>query len=190
MTSALRIIGGFDEIEMHLKSDPVVVKIARHGSPASDVTRTVRFVRWLMSQGFPTAPLHLVDAEQPIVVDGHAVTFWTYVPQPELPVSAELLARPLNALHNLDEPPVRLTRHDNAAAIRASIARIGDLPGSLTAFPTARVDELAAELKEVSFSTRRPWCRVTPSTATPFTTTGQPSCATGTRFPGGDVSGT
>lgn len=49
------------------------MKIARRGTRVSDVERTVRFVQWLMEQGFPTVPLHPAP-HQPVVIDGHAAT--------------------------------------------------------------------------------------------------------------------
>ncbi|MER5479248.1 hypothetical protein ABT026_20105 [Streptomyces sp. NPDC002734] len=97
-----------------LEKEQVVAKIARKGSRVEDVTRKVEFVRRLVATGFPTVPLHPVD--QPVLVDGHAVTFWTYLPQSEKSVEAEQLAQPLCELHNLPLPPLGFPEHDNVGA--------------------------------------------------------------------------
>ncbi|MCC3653786.1 aminoglycoside phosphotransferase family protein [Streptomyces sp. S07_1.15] len=146
-----RVLRGHTNAVVLLAGEPVVVKIARRGSPRTDALRTVRFVRWLMQQDFPTAPLHPIASEQPVVVDGHAVTFWTYLPQPPHPVRAEQLAAPLHALHNLGTPPVELLERDNVTAIKSSIARITSLPAPLIDALSARVDKLAEELSGVQF---------------------------------------
>ncbi|MBJ3812337.1 phosphotransferase [Streptomyces flavofungini] len=173
--------GGFDEAELHhvltraceaaglgssnahllrghtnavvlLHDESVVVKVARRGTPTSNVRRTVEFVQWLMECGFPTAPLHPVP-DQPILVDGHAVTFWTYLPQPDgLPVAASQIAKPLLTLHTLPAPPVDLPHHDNLRAIRASLSAITALPISTLKFLRSRADQLEGELGRVRFA--------------------------------------
>ncbi|WFB07906.1 aminoglycoside phosphotransferase family protein [Streptomyces sp. LX-29] len=178
MTDLVQLHGGFDEAEMHhvldracaqagldsggatllrghtnavvrLASAPVVVKIARRGAAQEGVRRTVAFVRWLMERGFPTVSLHSV--QQPIVVDGHPVTFWTYLPQPEHPVSAAQLAAPLHALHHLPLPPVPLRTLDNGAAIRTSLGATTSLSKETLRFLTQRAERLVDELGKVGF---------------------------------------
>lgn len=178
MTEAVPAPGGFDESEMHqvlqrgceavgletsdarllrghtnavvlLEKEQVVVKIARRGSHIDDVTRTVKFVRWLMDAAFPTVPLHPV--QQPVVVDQHAITFWTYLPQPDHPVAAVQLAKPLHALHTLETPPVALPNHDNLAAIRRSLAAITCLPADTLLVLAEHADQLESDLRAVEF---------------------------------------
>ncbi len=180
MTAPTPVHGGFDSSEMHhvldhacasvgldstnarllrghtnavilLDTSPVVVKIARRGSRIGDVQRTVRFVRWLMDRGFPTVPLHASGVDQPIVVNGHAVTFWSYLPQPERPVTAAQLADPLRELHTLPLPDFQLATHDNVRAIRKSIRSITSLPASTLRFLSDRADRLEADLDKVEF---------------------------------------
>ncbi|MCX5302802.1 aminoglycoside phosphotransferase family protein [Streptomyces sp. NBC_00160] len=145
------LLRGHTNAVVRLRHEPVVVKIARRGTRGSDVERTVRFVRWLMELGFPTAPLHPLPVEQPLVVDGVAVTFWTYLPQPAEPVAAEQLAEPLAALHALPLPDLGLPPHDNVAAIRRSLASITALAPEDLAFLSDQLDSLEQELKEITF---------------------------------------
>ncbi len=145
-----QVLRGHTNAVVRLEKAPVVVKIARRGSRLADVQRTVRFVEWLMDRGFPTVPLHPVP-EQPVVVEGHAVTFWTYLPQPDHPVSAAQIAKPLYALHTLPAPPFQLPRRDNVAAIRASLAQVRALPEETIRFLSRRVDRLEDALATVRY---------------------------------------
>jgi len=144
------LLRGHTNAVVRLTSAPVVVKIARRGTPVAEVQRTVQFVRWLMDRGFPTVDLHPVP-QQPVVVDGHPVTFWRYLPQPEQPVSAAQIAKPLYTLHNLPAPPFLLRPLDTVAAIRASLARTKALPDESIRFLSRRVDRLENCLAEVRF---------------------------------------
>ncbi|QKV90412.1 aminoglycoside phosphotransferase family protein [Streptomyces sp. NA02950] len=178
MTEAAPAPGGFDESEMHqvlkrgcatigldcsdarllrghtnavilLEKEHVVAKIARRGSRVDDVARTVKFVRWLMDTGFPTVPLLLPD--QPVVIDRHAITFWSYLPQPDHPVAAAQLAKPLSALHAITTPPVALPNHDNLTTIRRSLAASTCLPDEGLSFLVEYADQLEADLGAVQF---------------------------------------
>ncbi|AJT62410.1 hypothetical protein T261_0721 [Streptomyces lydicus] len=144
------ILRGHTNAVVRLQNNPVVVKIARRGSRHGNVARTVRFVRWLMDRGFPT--VRLLPVPQPITVDGgHLVTLWEYIPQPDHEVRAEQLAAPLLTLHELPAPPVDLPVHDNVTAIHRSLDSIHLLPETTLAFLRARLEQLAAELKAVTY---------------------------------------
>ncbi|MER5887760.1 phosphotransferase [Streptomyces sp. NPDC001941] len=144
-----RLLRGHTNAVILLEDEHVVVKVARKGPRAEEVARTVAFVRWLMDTGFPTAPLHPV--QQPVSIDGHAVSFWTYLPQTAAAITAAELAKPLYALHTLPVPPIDLPAHDNLSAIRRSIKAITCLPDGTLEFLTAQADQLAQELAEVEF---------------------------------------
>ena len=53
---------------------PVIARISRPGADAGQVRRTVAVARWLQSVGYPA--VRAVDVDQPVVIDGHVVTFW------------------------------------------------------------------------------------------------------------------
>ncbi|MFF3730744.1 phosphotransferase family protein [Streptomyces sp. NPDC002476] len=148
--SAARLLRGHTNAVVHLEKEGVVAKVARRGTPIADVERTASFVRWLMQAGFPTAPLHPID--QPIIADGHAITLWKYLPQPEHPVSAAQLAGPLRHLHTLPPSPVVLPTHDPFAEIRRSLAAIACLPADATVFLADYTDRLEEELQAVEFT--------------------------------------
>jgi len=56
---------------------PIIARISRPGADASHVRRTVAVSRWLKSIGYPA--VRIVDVEQPVVIDGQAITFWEAV---------------------------------------------------------------------------------------------------------------
>ncbi|WP_407286438.1 phosphotransferase family protein [Streptomyces sp. BP-8] len=148
--SGARLLRGHTNAVVQLSTAPVVVKVARRGSKFENVRRTARFVQWLMDRGFPTVPLHPV-ADQPVQVDGHAVTYWTYLPQPEHSLSAAQIAKPLFALHSLPIPPFALPAMDNLGAIRASIRSITALPDETKHFLAERADCLEHSLRTVEY---------------------------------------
>ncbi len=86
----------------HLKA-PVVVRVSRQGEDAEEAFRTVAVARWLESVDYPA--VRLADVEQPIILNGHVVTFWKSVTRDGQQYAtvgefAETLAR----LHRLDAP--------------------------------------------------------------------------------------
>ncbi|MEW1550504.1 phosphotransferase [Streptomyces tsukubensis] len=130
---------------------PIVLKIARKGTPAATVERTVALVRWLQGHDFPTVPLH--PGLQPLHLDhGALATVWTHYPQPPEPVTAADLAAPLAALHRLPAPPVPVRPLDNLAAIRRSLTAIDTLDTDDLAFLSDRADQLEHALADVEYT--------------------------------------
>lgn len=150
-TTGAELLRGHTNAVVRLHSAPVVVKIARKGTPVESVERTIVFVHWLMEQGFPTVPL-APGIDQPQVIDGHPVTFWTYLPQNQTSVHAVDLAEPLRALHELTDPPERLRSLDNVAAIRRSLTAITALPGEDLEFLEQRTRALETALAQITFA--------------------------------------
>ncbi|MFE4519476.1 phosphotransferase family protein [Kitasatospora sp. NPDC056783] len=126
-----------------------VAKIARAGTPLDSVRRTLRLVRWLTGENFPT--VELMPVRQPVVVGGHAVTFWHYLPQPDRPVPAAQLAVPLRTLHQLPPPPFDVRSVDTAGAIRRSITEITALPPEDIAWLEQRLADLEDALPHVRY---------------------------------------
>ncbi|MFD8316271.1 phosphotransferase family protein [Kitasatospora purpeofusca] len=143
------LLRGHTNAVYHLPAARVVLKIARLGTPPESVRRTTALVVWLTGLDFPTVGLHPV--QQPIEADGHLATVWTYLPQPQHPVSAEQLAGPLRTLHQLTDPPVRLPVLDTVAAIRRSLAAAAVLTPAEHDLLSRRVDELEDRLGSVAY---------------------------------------
>jgi thiamine kinase-like enzyme len=56
---------------------PVIVRISRAGADIEHARRTVAVARWLESVNYPA--VRVLDVDQPVVLDGHAITFWEKV---------------------------------------------------------------------------------------------------------------
>ncbi len=182
MTAPVRLPGGFTEAEMHdallrlcsavgldpegstlmrgqtnavvrLATEPVVVKIARNGTKQIRVRETVALVQWLTGQNFPTVQLHPVD--QPVVVAPYIGTFYTYLPQPNVPVDTAALAEPLRMLHTAGLPPFALPEMDAAPAIRRSLAAADTLAADDRRFLAKRVEQLAAQADKLRYELPR-----------------------------------
>ncbi|WP_186768102.1 phosphotransferase family protein [Streptomyces qinzhouensis] len=130
---------------------PVVLKIARKGTTAPAVERTVALVRWLQEQGFPTVPLHSHHRQPLHLYGGALATVWTYLPQPAEPLAAADLAAPLATLHQLPTPPVPVRRLDNLRAIRRSLSATRTLDPDDMAFLRDRADRLERDLEQVAY---------------------------------------
>ncbi|MFG2918132.1 phosphotransferase family protein [Kitasatospora sp. NPDC048298] len=146
------LLRGHTNAVYHLPGEHVVVKIARRGTPAESVRRTVALATWLGAQGFPTVGLHPV--RQPVEADGHLATIWTHLPQPGHPVAAEQLAGPLKALHRLTDPPVPLPPVDTVAAVRRSLAAAATLTTQELDYLHRHLQQLEADLARTTYLLR------------------------------------
>ena len=86
----------------HLRT-PLVVRISRHDVHLDEVRRSVAVARWLESVDYPA--VSAIDIDQPVSINGHAVTFWRSVSDDgdqyaTVGEVAEVLAR----LHCLEAP--------------------------------------------------------------------------------------
>jgi aminoglycoside phosphotransferase (APT) family kinase protein len=82
---------------------PVVARISRPGTDVDQVRRTVGVARWLESVGYPA--VRAVDVDQPVVFDGHLVTFWEAVSDDgDQYASVAEVAEVFRSLHQLTAP--------------------------------------------------------------------------------------
>ncbi|MEV3965140.1 aminoglycoside phosphotransferase family protein [Nocardia sp. NPDC050193] len=103
--------------------------IARIGKPGSADTarRELRVSHWLNQSGIPV--VHAVDTlPQPIVIDGHPVTWWRLIPDHRPATPAELGAA-LARLHTLTPPTAfQLPKYQPFAGIEERITTATMLP--------------------------------------------------------------
>jgi Ser/Thr protein kinase RdoA (MazF antagonist) len=87
---------------VYLLTEPVVARIARPDAGTEKAQRTVEVARWLESADYPA--VRAISVDQPVIVDGHAVTFWEAVSDGSdyavIAQVAEVIAR----LHALTAP--------------------------------------------------------------------------------------
>jgi hypothetical protein len=56
---------------------PVIARVARPDADPETARRAVAVARWLKSAGYPA--VRAVDVDQPVMIDGYAITFWEAV---------------------------------------------------------------------------------------------------------------
>jgi aminoglycoside phosphotransferase (APT) family kinase protein len=82
---------------------PVIVRISRPGADVEHARRTVAVARWLESVNYPA--VRVLDVDQPVVLDGHAITFWEAVSDDgDQYATAGEVAEVLVKLHELVAP--------------------------------------------------------------------------------------
>lgn len=84
---------------------PIVARISRPGTDVEHARRTVAIARWLKSADYPAVRVMEVDADQPIVTHGYAVTFWQAISDDgDQYASTPEIAEVLRQLHQLTAP--------------------------------------------------------------------------------------
>lgn len=79
---------------------PIVVRIGRPDADHAVAHRAIAVARWLESVGYPA--VRALDVDQPLIVSGHAVTFWETLSDEYATI--EELADVLARLHRLSAP--------------------------------------------------------------------------------------
>ncbi|PUB32582.1 phosphotransferase family enzyme [Promicromonospora sp. AC04] len=123
----------------------IIVRIAGSEPVSAKARRGVDMARWLAEHGIPAVRL-VEDFEQPIHVDGLAVTTWHQVPDEGAPVRPEDLGLLLRRLHAITEEATDLPRWDQLASIRARLAAATTLTTEEHVFLAEVADELEEEL--------------------------------------------
>jgi aminoglycoside phosphotransferase (APT) family kinase protein len=104
-------------------TEPVVVRISRKNADLDQARRTVAVARWLEGVDYPA--VRVIDVDQPVEIDGHAITFWQSVSEDgDQYANIGEVAQVLAELHGLDAPKdlnlPALAPFDNAARRIAS----------------------------------------------------------------------
>lgn len=123
----------------------IVVRIARPGQEAA-AAREVAVTRWLRERGVPA--VHPLDIEQPITMEGRAVTFWEELP-PHGPGDSSHLAPLLRQLHGLPKPPFVLEEIDPVVRIAARIQAARSISEEDQVWLLSRLDELTEAWRDL-----------------------------------------
>ncbi|MEV3968208.1 aminoglycoside phosphotransferase family protein [Streptomyces sp. NPDC050698] len=86
-----------------LASVPIIVRVTRGREWLTTARKEVTVSQWLADEGYPAARI-VEDLEQPLVVDGHPVTFWHLIVGGERKASYGELGAILRDLHSLQVP--------------------------------------------------------------------------------------
>ncbi|WP_328440562.1 aminoglycoside phosphotransferase family protein [Streptomyces sp. NBC_00444] len=128
----------------------IVSRVGRSPDRLASVRREVAVAEWLAAEGYPAARL-VTSAEQPVVVEGHPVTFWEGLADGEKYASTGEMGFLLRGLHELMPPPfsLPLLQPFDKVAQRLGSAVI---PDATRAFLRSMADDLAAEYDRLQFA--------------------------------------
>jgi Ser/Thr protein kinase RdoA (MazF antagonist) len=137
-----------------LAAVPVVVRIARSADRLPRVRRELCVARWLAARNVPAVRV-CDEIEQPIVVNGHPVTFWRSVTGGD-PVPNHIdLARLLAAFHRAPDCPCELADFDPLHTSQSRLAKAHTVAPDVRDFMQNRCDELNGELQDLAFALPR-----------------------------------
>lgn len=128
---------------------PVVVRIARprHGE---DAAKEVAVAEWLAGSGVPAARLWPI--EQPLDVDGHAVTFWRFIPgRRGGPNDVRALGELLRRVHELPPPTDFTLPPQNPLQRVGPRIEAAEIPEVDRTFLLELLDELTDEIKVLDY---------------------------------------
>jgi aminoglycoside phosphotransferase (APT) family kinase protein len=133
---------------------PVVVRVSRGDADVERAHRTVAVARWLESVGYPA--VRAIDVDQPVVIDGHAVTFWQSLSDDGRQyATVREVAEVLTRLHRLAAPAdlylPELAPFENAAQ---RIAGSGWLNPADREFLSDRLASLQGDYADLDFVLR------------------------------------
>ena len=134
-----------------LASAPVVVRIARSADRLGQMEKELCVARWLADAGVPAVRVY-EEAEQPLLVDGHPVSFWRAVtgggPQPTYTDLGRLIA----CFHALERCPCKLAGFEPLRASQSRLATSAGTDPSDRDFLCGRCADLTSEFQELEFA--------------------------------------
>jgi aminoglycoside phosphotransferase (APT) family kinase protein len=130
---------------------PVVARIARPDAGNETAQRTVAVARWLESVGYPA--VRAIGVDQPVVAEGHAVTFWEAVSDDDSEYATiAQVADVISRLHALNAPEsLRLPELDPFRGTGQRIASSTWLTGAERDFMTSELARLREEYARLRF---------------------------------------
>ncbi|MFD8308097.1 phosphotransferase enzyme family protein [Streptomyces sp. NPDC059690] len=128
----------------------IVSRVGRSPDRLPSVQREVAVAEWLAAEGYPAARL-VTAAEQPVVVQGHPVTFWEALSDGDTYASTAEMGALLRRLHKLEPPPFSLPPLQPFDKVTQRLNRAA-IPDATRAFLRSMSNELAAEYRRLKFS--------------------------------------
>jgi aminoglycoside phosphotransferase (APT) family kinase protein len=139
-----------DHAVFRIDGGRIVSRVGRSPDRLPSVRREVAVAGWLAAEEYPAARL-VTEAEQPVIVEGHPVTFWEGLADGEKYASTLEMGELLRRLHELRPPSFSLPtlRPFDMVARRLERAAI---PDRTRAYLGSLAHELAAEYDRLRFA--------------------------------------
>ena len=133
----------------------VVIRIARSADRLPCVERELCVARWLAAAGVPAIRVFEEIDQQPLLVNGHPVSFWHSVTGGEPAATTVDLARLLASFHALAGCPCDLPGFDPLRPVAPRVAKADDVAAADRDFLSARCVDLSAQLRDLVFALPR-----------------------------------
>lgn len=148
-TDRIEMLRFGDHAVFRIDGGQIVSRVGRSPDRLPSVRREVAVARWLAAEEYPAARL-VTEAQQPIVVEGHPVTFWEGLADGETYASTREMGELLRRLHRLEPPSFSLPplRPFDKVAQRLQRATI---PDQTRAYLTSLAHELESEYGRLRF---------------------------------------
>ena len=134
-----------------LAAAPVVVRIARSADRLRRVERELCVARWLAAADVPAIRVY-EEIDQPLMVDGHPVSFWHTVTGGEPEPTHVDLARLLASFHALTDCPCELASFDPLRTSESRLAAADGVSPGDRDFLRTRCAELNEQLRYLEFA--------------------------------------
>ncbi|WOT34258.1 phosphotransferase enzyme family protein [Streptomyces coeruleorubidus] len=128
----------------------IISRVGRSPDRLPSVRREVAVAQWLAAEGYPAARL-VTEAEQPVVVDGHPVTFWEGLADGDTYASTREMGELLRRLHKLEPPTLSLPELRPFDKVNQRL-QCAAIPSDTRAYLASLADELASEYDRLAFA--------------------------------------
>ncbi|MFI6440653.1 phosphotransferase enzyme family protein [Streptomyces sp. NPDC050759] len=139
-----------DHAVFRIDGGRVVSRVGRHADRLPSVRREVAVAQWLAAEGYPSARL-VTEAEQPVVVEGHPVTFWEGLADGEDYASTREMGELLRRLHGLEPPHFSLPALHPFNKVEQRL-RHAVIRAETRAYLAGLAEKLAAEYEQLEFA--------------------------------------
>ncbi|MFF7145424.1 phosphotransferase enzyme family protein [Streptomyces nodosus] len=138
-----------DHAVFRIDGGRVVSRVGRHADRLPSVRREVAVAQWLEAEDYPSARL-VTEAEQPVVVEGHPVTFWEGLADGEKYATTREMGELLRRLHGLQPPRFPLPELRPFDKVRKRLGR-AEIRAETRTYLAGLAEELAAEFQKLEF---------------------------------------
>ncbi|MHC3428204.1 phosphotransferase enzyme family protein [Streptomyces sp. DT18] len=138
-----------DHVVFRLDGGRIVSRVGRNPDRLSSVRREVAVAEWLAFERYPAARL-VATAQQPIVVQGHPVTFWEGLSDGDTYATTGEMGVLLRRLHDLEPPPFSLPPLEPFARVTQRLQRAA-IPDATRVFLQSLAEDLSAEYDRLRF---------------------------------------
>ncbi|MFD4143269.1 phosphotransferase enzyme family protein [Streptomyces sp. NPDC058572] len=139
-----------DHAVFRIDAGRIVSRVGRSPDRLPSVRREVAVAGWLAGAEYPAARL-VTGAKQPVVVDGHPVTFWEGLADGDTYASTREMGELLRRLHGLEPPTFPLPELRPFDKVEQRLER-AEIPAGTREYLASLADELAAMYDRLSFA--------------------------------------